>query len=74
MKLKDCNIGTLVITNSNDDRRIMGHIIGVTYNIDVSQTGGMDREDLLSRTIPLIRWSNGTESSIHHNNISVFKG
>lgn len=73
MKLKDCIIGVPVITNDGD-RRVLGHIIGFTYNIDIGLTGRMDREDLLSRTIPLVRWTGGEESSIHHSNINVFKG
>lgn len=73
MKLKDCVFGVPVITNKGD-RRVLGHIVGFTYNVDVSLTGGMDREDLLSKTIALVKWADSSESGIHPANIEKFKG
>lgn len=73
MKLSECIIGTPVIRKgfaavSNLSSPI-GHIIGFTYNVSVCQTGEMSPDEKVNRTIPLIRWADGTESGIHHGNI-----
>lgn len=69
MKLHECTFGKMVIT---DDKKV-GHIVGVTYNIDIAHTGGLSQDDLFNRTIPLVRFADG-ERGIHHSNIEPFVG
>jgi hypothetical protein len=69
MKLSECKFGEMVITESKE----VGHIVGVTYNVDISLTGGMSDEDKFNRTIPLVRFANG-ERGIHHNHLQKFRG
>ena len=69
MKLSECKIGTMVIT---EDLKI-GHVIGVQYNVHISQTGGLTNEERFNHTIPTVRFADG-ERGIHHCNLKVFKG
>lgn len=69
MRLKDCKMGILVQTS---DLRV-GHIVGLTYNIDISLTGSMTNEEKLKRTIPLVQFPNNV-LPICHQNIEIFKG
>lgn len=71
MKLKDCTFGKLVCTK-DDFNKVdrVGMVIGVTNNIthlDVYKQ--LDP----TRTIPLVKWANGLEHGIHHNNLEIFK-
>ena len=56
----------------DSDLRV-GHVVGVTYNVRIQVTGDMCNDELLDRTIPLIKWVDGTTSGIHHNNIELYK-
>ncbi len=69
MKLKDCLIGVMVV----DDNLRVGHVVGLTYNVDLSLTGGMTNEDKLGRTIPLVQFPDKIQG-IHHENIKIFRG
>lgn len=69
MKLSECKIGAIIIT---DDLEV-GHIIGVQYNVHISQTGGMTNKEKFKHTIPTVRFPDG-ERGIHHSNIKLFKG
>ena len=81
MKLSECSIGTPVIYNNssyNKDiefhmKNMIGHIIGFTYNVHVSQSGNFSSKERLERTIPLVQWANGDKYGIHHANISILK-
>jgi hypothetical protein len=68
MNLKDCKIGVLVKTDSDE----LGHVVGLTYNVSVKFTGNMSSEELRARTIPLIRFPDGREVGVHHCNLSIF--
>lgn len=59
----------MVITK---DKKI-GHVIGVTYNVNIALTGWMTEDDLFERTIPLVKFADG-ERGIHHGNIELFRG
>lgn len=74
MKLKDCKLGELVVTNNDDSNRILGHIVGLDYNINVSYTGGYDRQEKMDKIIPLVKWADGTTSGIHYAHINIYKG
>ena len=52
MKLSDCTLGRMVITQNKK----VGHVVGLTYNIALEFTGGLTPEELLDRTIPLVRF------------------
>lgn len=69
MKLKDCKHGLLIITNGG----LLGHIVGLTYNCGVKHTGGMTTDELLSHTIPLVQFPDGTHG-IYQGNIDIYKG
>ena len=69
MKLSECVMGVMVI---DEDLRI-GHIVGVTYNVDIALTGNMTNEDKHDRTIPLVQFADKT-IGIHHGNIKRYKG
>jgi len=59
----------MVIT---EDKKI-GHVIGVTYNVNIAFTRGMSSDELFERTIPLVKFADG-ERGIHHGNIKPFRG
>ncbi len=67
MNLNECTFGRMVIT---DDQQV-GFVVGMTYNVDISLTGGMSADDLFKRTIPLVRFPRG-ERGIHHGNLRPF--
>jgi hypothetical protein len=69
MKLSECTFGAVVI---NDNLEV-GHVVGFTYNIAVCNTGHLSNEELLSRTIPVVKFPKG-ETPIHHSNLKLFKG
>lgn len=69
MQLHECTYGRMVIT---EDKKI-GHVVGVTYNVNIALTGGMSADDLFERTIPLVKFADG-ERGIHHGNIEPFRG
>ncbi len=68
MKLNQCTLGKLVIT---EDKKV-GHIVGLTYNISLDLTGYMLDQEKFERTIPLVRFPDG-ERGIHYSNLSEFK-
>lgn len=68
MNLKDCKIGVLVKTDSDE----LGHVVGLTYNVSVKFTGNMSSEELRACTIPLIRFPDGSEVGVHHYNLDIF--
>lgn len=68
MKLKDCTMGRLVKTSVGD----IGHIVGLTYSIHVKFTRDMSPEELENRTIPLIKFADGTERGVHPNSLSLY--
>lgn len=67
MKLNECTLGTLVITNEKE----VGHIVGLTYNVRIEYTGEMSYDEKFDRTIPLVRFPSG-ERGIHHENLKRF--
>ena len=69
MKLSECNIGVMV----QDKDLNIGHIIGLTFNVDISQTGNMSNKEKSERTIPLVQFAYKT-IGIHNYNIKIFKG
>jgi hypothetical protein len=69
MKLSQCTIGQLVIT---ENKRVV-HVVGLTYNVAVSFTGNMSQEEKFDRTIPVIKFPEGEEGT-HHANLTPFKG
>lgn len=68
MKLSECKIGTMVITESLE----VGHVVGIQYNVSLAHTGGMTNEDKFSRTIPSVKFADG-ERGVHHGNLKIFK-
>lgn len=66
MELKDCKHGIIVSSNCG----AIGMIIGITNNIPHA-----DKENrrLTTHAIPLVQWSHGETSGVHHNNISPFE-
>lgn len=74
MKLSECNIGLVVRLKAcgGISNGIIGHIVGLTYNIDVKHTGNMSGEELLSRTIPLVQFPDGARG-IHPHNLEIYK-
>lgn len=67
MKLHECTFGRMVITN---DKKV-GFVVGLTYNVNIAQTGAMNIDELFDRTIPLVRFADG-ERGIHHGNLLPF--
>lgn len=67
MKLNQCTLGKLVIT----EKKEVGHIVGLTYNVALELTGGMSDEEKFDRTIPIVKFPNG-ERAIHHYNLKEF--
>ena len=82
MKLSECVIGTPVIyydSYREEDseyhmKNMVGHIVGVTYNVHVTMTGNFSSKERLERTIHRVQWVNGEKFGIHHGNIKVLKG
>ncbi len=71
MKLKDCTIGKLVFLQGTG----IGHVVGLTYNTGVRYTGMMTVEELLERTIPLVKFpGEGFPRGVHQDNITEYKG
>ena len=68
MKLSDCTFGRLVITTTEKE---VGHIVGLTYNVALERTGNMDADELLGRTVPVVRFPRG-ERPIHPSNLAPF--
>ena len=69
MKLHECTYGGTVITQ---DKKV-GHVIGVTYNVNIASTNRMSQDDLFNHTIPLVKFAD-CERGIHHGNIEPFRG
>ena len=65
MKLSKCTYGKLVTNGEH-----VGMIVGITNNI--WSANERDRDDI-ARAIPLVQWSGGRTSGIHHDNITEFK-
>ena len=65
MKLKDCTHGKIIT-----DGEKVGMIVGITNN-----TPNCDQEtrSKMGRAIPLVQWSFGGTSGIHHANIEPLK-
>lgn len=72
MKLSECKIGTLVTRNSDNFLGI-GHIVGLQYNIRKEDIYQIQEKDRIQYVIPVVKWVNGEEYGIHHNNIKIFK-
>jgi len=67
MKLSKCVYGTLVQSLSSSN---VGMIVGISnnsYNKCIEVRGEVDK------AIPVVQWSSGVTSSIHHTNITKFK-
>ncbi len=67
MKLSKCILGRLVITKEKE----VGHIVGLAYNMDLQFAEKMSAEELLDRTVPIVRFPKG-ERKIHPANIELF--
>jgi len=67
MKLEQCTLGKLVITNEKE----VGHIIGLTYNVSLELAAKMSNEEKFYRTIPIVKFPFG-EKAIHHCNLKEF--
>ena len=70
MKLQDCVMGTIVCTKDTEgyaDR--IGMITGITSNVSYPCEEQTDPH----RAVPLVRWSDGREGSIHATNLTKFK-
>lgn len=72
MKLSECKIGTLVQYDSNEIIRI-GYIVGLRYNIRMEDIIKIPEKDRIRYVIPVVKWVNGEEYGIHHDNIKIFK-
>jgi len=64
MKLKECKMGEVVVTEDLE----VGHIVGFQYNVALENTNGMTKEDLFNRTIPVVKFPRG-KRGIHPANI-----
>jgi hypothetical protein len=68
MNLKECTYGRMVIS---DDMKV-GHVVGVAYNVRLSLTGGMSKQDLFDRTIAKVQFADGIQD-IHPRHLSPFE-
>ena len=71
MKLKQCEIGKVVHNKSELSGNRVGHIVGFTYNVHPKHTGSMTSEELIERTIPLVRFPDGDEYGVHPVNLEL---
>jgi hypothetical protein len=69
MKLKDCTLGVLVRVKGDDSE--IGHVVGLTFNVDIRFTGNMSKQQLVDATIPLIRFADKTERGVHPSNLEL---
>lgn len=65
MKLRECKMGILVKVKEGE----IGHIVGLTYNVHVRHTGNLCVNELIERTIALVRLPDGTDRGIHPSNL-----
>jgi len=68
MKLKDCQYGVLVITETLE----VGHIVGLEYNVTSEYAGSLSNQQLLDATVPVVQFPGGMRT-IHPKNIKLFK-
>lgn len=68
MKLSECTLGRLVVNRNGE----VGHIVGLTYNIHVMNSGELTPKERFERTIPLVKFPYG-EQAIHHANLDIFE-
>ena len=70
MKLSECKIGEVIVDQSGN----IGHIVGLTYNVELSLMGNMPYDERISRTIPLVKFPFKEQVvGIHYNNIELYK-
>lgn len=70
MKLSECNYGVLVLSN---DKKL-GHIVGLTYDINISICEPKSNSELIGRTIPLVKFvGEDVPRGINNWNLSIFK-
>lgn len=72
MKLRDCKLGILVKNIFNGENGEIGHIVGLTYNVNVKYIGNKTPEELLAITIPLVQFPDGSKRGVHHSNLEIF--
>lgn len=66
MKLAKCAYGVLVTDGSR-----VGMVVGTTNN---KTSSDLQCRDEIGNAIPLVSWSAGNTSGIHHGNLEAFKG
>jgi len=79
MKLSQCKKGEVVqVIPSNSGGLydgLVGHIVGFKYNTFNKLAYGHNytNEELLQKTIPVVRFPCGEESCFHQNNLRLYK-
>jgi hypothetical protein len=66
MKLSQCKMGEVVITNGGR----VGHIVGFAYNIHFPYVGDLSAEELKAETIPVVKFPL-EEYAIHYSNLKL---
>lgn len=75
MKLSECTIGKLVeLTNNVRGPGTIGHVVGLTLNIDLKYSNPLSESEARSRTIPLVKFADEEfPRGIHPGNLREYK-
>ena len=75
MKLSKCKLGEIVIMKDSGtmcrDAKV-GMIVGLTYNCRVQDTGMMSAEERIERTIPEVKFPDGSSHGVHPGNLELY--
>lgn len=75
MKLSECTIGKLVELTSNvNGPGAIGHVVGLTLNIDLKLSEPLSNFETRNRTIPLVKFADEEfPRGIHPANLKEYK-
>lgn len=75
MKLSECTIGKLVeLTNNVNGPGAIGHVVGLTLNINLKYSAPLSEFETRSRTIPLVKFADKEfPRGIHPANLKEYK-